>query len=472
MKKKIRISQCMIVKNEEKNIRRALTWAKDIVFEQIVVDTGSTDRTVEIAQEMGAKVYHFQWIDDFAAAKNYAIEQASGEWIAFLDADEYMNQEDTRKLVRLLEQISMPKKGEKLPLFIRCALVNLNDKGKPFDIGIQDRIFRKWKDLRYHGKIHEQIQMPPGGRFTFIQAENLLSIFHTGYEKSVYEETGKLERNQELLERELEKDPDNCMAWSYLGDVQNASGDREKAADSYRKALEGKNSGNLSRQRYLDTRIGLMGILASMAGQAESGKEILRWARDYGYPDTDNPDPWFYLGLWHFNRQEMEEAREQFLICLEKLETYRSHDKVAAEGFLRKIYAWLAEACRRLERPQEMVRYCVLCLRMERYQERVLISILWLLKAEPGESGRAEGTWGFLRGLYDFQSPKDLLFLLKCAKLSQFKALETRVMEALPEELRREFEKPKETGRPEAEETGDEEPEVDGQGPEKRNSED
>ena len=74
-----------------------------------------------------------------------------------------------------------------------------------------------------------------------------------------------------------------------------------------KKALEGKNSGNLSRQRYLDTRIGLMGILASMAGQAESGKEILRWARDYGYPDTDNPDPWFYLGLWHFNRQEMEE---------------------------------------------------------------------------------------------------------------------------------------------------------------------
>ena len=77
----------MIVKNEEKNIRRALSWAKDIVFEQIVVDTGSTDRTVEIAKEMGEKVYLFQLIDDFAAAKNYAIEQASGEWIEFLDAD-------------------------------------------------------------------------------------------------------------------------------------------------------------------------------------------------------------------------------------------------------------------------------------------------------------------------------------------------------------------------------------------------
>ena len=444
MKRKIRISQCMIVKNEEKNIRRALSWAKDIVFEQIVVDTGSTDRTAEIAEEMGAKVYHFQWIDDFAAAKNYAIEQASGEWIAFLDADEYMNQEDTRKLTRLLEQISVPKKGEKIPLFVRCALVNLNDRGNVIDVTFQDRIFRNRKDLRYHGKIHEQIQLPQGGRFTFIQAENLLSIFHTGYGKSVYAETGKLERNRELLEQELEQDPNDYMAWSYLGDVQKVSGDREGAAVSYRKALKGKGSVKLSHQRYQDARTGLMTVLAETADQAdeETKEEIFRWAKDYGYPDTDNPDPWFFLGLWHYNRQEMEEARQHFLTCLEKLETYRSHDKVMAEGSLRQIYVWLAEACRRLERPQEMVRYCVLALRMERYQDRVLTSLLRLLKQEPGESGQAEGTWGFLQNLYDFQSPKDLLFLLKCAKLARFHALEARVVQAMPEELKKEFQKP------------------------------
>ena len=86
--KDVRLSQCMIVRDEEKNIERALSWGKDLVYEQIVVDTGSTDRTVELALAMGAKVYHFQWIDDFAAAKNYAISKASGDWIAFLDADE------------------------------------------------------------------------------------------------------------------------------------------------------------------------------------------------------------------------------------------------------------------------------------------------------------------------------------------------------------------------------------------------
>ncbi|MCI9485617.1 MAG: glycosyltransferase [Lachnospiraceae bacterium] len=88
MGRNIRISQCMIVKNEEKNIERALSWGRDVVWEQIVVDTGSTDHTVEIAKRMGARLFHFDWIDDFAAAKNYAIEKAGGDWIAFLDADE------------------------------------------------------------------------------------------------------------------------------------------------------------------------------------------------------------------------------------------------------------------------------------------------------------------------------------------------------------------------------------------------
>ena len=96
MRSKIKLSQCMIVKNEEKNIRQALSWAKGIAFEQIVVDTGSTDKTVEIAEEMGAKVYHFTWIDDFSAAKNFAIEQATGDWIAFLDADGYFKSEDVK----------------------------------------------------------------------------------------------------------------------------------------------------------------------------------------------------------------------------------------------------------------------------------------------------------------------------------------------------------------------------------------
>lgn len=74
----VRISQCMIVKDEEENIRKALSWGKGIVWEQIVVDTGSRDRTVQIAESMGARVYHYTWTNDFSAAKNYAISKARG----------------------------------------------------------------------------------------------------------------------------------------------------------------------------------------------------------------------------------------------------------------------------------------------------------------------------------------------------------------------------------------------------------
>ena len=121
-----RISQCMIVKNEEKNIERALSWGKTVMWEQIVVDTGSTDRTVEIARGLGARVVTFPWIDDFSAAKNYAIEQCGGDWIALLDADEYM----------------MPEGAEKLPEFIK----EMNARGL-------DGLSTGWQQLDEEGKI-------------------------------------------------------------------------------------------------------------------------------------------------------------------------------------------------------------------------------------------------------------------------------------------------------------------------------
>ena len=122
----VRLSQCMIVKNEEKNIERALTWGKKIVCEQIVVDTGSTDRTVEIAERMGAKLFHFEWIDDFAAAKNFALSKAKGNWIAFLDADEYFSDKDALHLLKILETMNPTVECTSVSL----PIVNLKDNGQ------------------------------------------------------------------------------------------------------------------------------------------------------------------------------------------------------------------------------------------------------------------------------------------------------------------------------------------------------
>ena len=88
------ISACVIVRNEEKNLPRWLNCMSALADELVVVDTGSTDKTVDLAKQAGAQVYSFPWINDFAAAKNYAIDQARGKWILFLDADEYWEEKD------------------------------------------------------------------------------------------------------------------------------------------------------------------------------------------------------------------------------------------------------------------------------------------------------------------------------------------------------------------------------------------
>ena len=82
---------CIIVKNEEKNLPRCLASVKNVVDEIVVLDTGSTDRTPEIAQEFGAKVHYFEWCNDFAAARNESLKYVTGDWVLVLDADEYLS---------------------------------------------------------------------------------------------------------------------------------------------------------------------------------------------------------------------------------------------------------------------------------------------------------------------------------------------------------------------------------------------
>ncbi|MBF8416863.1 glycosyltransferase family 2 protein [Heyndrickxia coagulans] len=107
----MKASLCVITKNEENNIKKCLESVGDIVFEKIVVDTGSTDKTIEIAKKMGAKVYSFKWIDDFSAAKNYAISKAKGDWIIFLDADEFIEPSQIQMVEEKINEAEKVKKG-------------------------------------------------------------------------------------------------------------------------------------------------------------------------------------------------------------------------------------------------------------------------------------------------------------------------------------------------------------------------
>ena len=100
----MKISACVIAKNEAENLPRWLKSAQGFADEMIVVDTGSSDETAAIAAKAGARVYSFQWRDDFSAAKNFALDLATGDWVVFTDADEYFTEESVPRVRPLIEE--------------------------------------------------------------------------------------------------------------------------------------------------------------------------------------------------------------------------------------------------------------------------------------------------------------------------------------------------------------------------------
>ena len=232
----MKLSACVITKNEEENIGTWLASMKKIADEMIVVDTGSTDRTVEMAKEAGARVFHHTWQNDFAAAKNAALEKAEGDWILFLDADEYFSPQTLPKVRPLLEKVEASPK----PIVgVICRLINIDkDQDNRFMGAIfQLRIFRNSRDLRYEGKIHEHIVDVRREEHEMFATPELV-IFHTGY--SLHLVRKKLERNLDFLRQKEEAQGESVDDALHYMDCYYGLGDFAKAAEYAQKAIESK----------------------------------------------------------------------------------------------------------------------------------------------------------------------------------------------------------------------------------------
>lgn len=210
------LSACVIVKDEEKNLPRWLHCMQGLADELIIVDTGSTDRTVEIAQQAGAQVYEFHWQDDFAAAKNFAIEQAAGEWILFLDADESFAAEARAQLRPLLQ--TLQKKRLVAGLISPLTSINPQNPEEVVSRCYQVRVFRREKTIRYQGRIHERLVNTDKEKVTREFRMSNLVIIHTGYYFDNAQAKG--ERNLRILKSEIGPEgrptPDQCI---YLADA-------------------------------------------------------------------------------------------------------------------------------------------------------------------------------------------------------------------------------------------------------------
>ena len=416
----VHLSQCMIVKNEEKNIERALSWGKGFVWEQIVVDTGSTDRTVEIAKQLGAKVCHFPWKDDFSAAKNFAIGQATGNWIAFLDADEYFQSGDAKKILELLNSIERNPTYKDVHI-VSNRMVHLNDEGTVFASSAQDRIFRNRPDIRYKNKIHEELYKISGKGLVRMDAADLATIIHTGYASSIMEEKKKRERNISMIKKGLETEPDNYLLMSYLGDAYISADQKREAEDAFTSVLE--HIGSLRKmERVKATVAALMQIVVERNQSEEDGKLLTIYKKGKALLPQD-ADLDYWMGVWSIRRFRWQDAIHHFKKCLKEQETQHQEGPSYVLGKLEDIYYLLTLASQRLDRKQDMVKYGVLTLRVNRYNEEILSMLLALFLSDPSTQGQEDQVFSLLKQIYDFTRIKDKMYVYKSAKLLGFTKL-------------------------------------------------
>ncbi len=194
----------MIVKNEARALGRCLESVKDWVGEIVVVDTGSTDGTVAIAQSHGARVSHFPWCDDFSAARNAALDQATREWVLVLDGDEVCTVGSPVDLANALRQSQWG--GFSLPIR------SLNDDGS-YSKAMVFRLFRRTlPGMRYRGEIHEQLEAVAAGK---VQTSTLscLRLEHDGYTAAVVASADKANRNIRLSRKVTQSRPKDPFSW-------------------------------------------------------------------------------------------------------------------------------------------------------------------------------------------------------------------------------------------------------------------
>ncbi len=219
----VSISACLIVKNEEQFLRNCLESLSGIVDEIIVVDTGSEDKTEEIAREFGARLGRFDWVDDFSAARNHAIKLASGNWILWIDADEIL---DLQSAQSIRNAIVRPHLGG-----YNLEIRNYIGESETEDVLIHCpcRLFRNLPNIRFEGRIHEQISPSLRSAGFPIATLDGAIIHHYGYRKEIMESKNKHQRTISLLKREVAEKPDDSFQMFNLGNAYYVADDYENA---------------------------------------------------------------------------------------------------------------------------------------------------------------------------------------------------------------------------------------------------
>lgn len=261
-----RLSLCLIAKNESRDLARCLASAQGVGDEIVLVDTGSTDDTVAIAERYGARVAHHAWRRDFAEARNAYLELAQGDWILALDADDELPEATARRLPALLDQADSAT-----PPIDAITMLYHSPMPPGEAVAFTEypvlRLFRNRPTYRYRQAIHEQILpaiLAAGGRVV----DSDLRLTHFGYLRpTVQGGQARAQRDREIIEGVLRNEPDNGYMWFQLGALALREGQPGEAELYLERAAAHKDMLGVT-ERALTER--LLSGLAYQAGDARA----------------------------------------------------------------------------------------------------------------------------------------------------------------------------------------------------------
>ncbi|WP_442597933.1 glycosyltransferase [Neobacillus sp. D3-1R] len=306
-----RLSLCMIVKDEEDCIARCLDSVKDIVDEILIVDTGSTDRTLEICKSFGAKIEKFKWNGSFADARNYGIQKATGDWIIWLDADEEL---DIAAQNGFFE-------GSHFEDYDIINLHLINYYGDQVDVNnttdiAHTRLFRN-NGIQFVNKMHECLDLKNVSNARIGHLD--VKVHHYGYLNSITKKKGKSDRNLKMLKRQI-KDGENVYWAHYFIGLEYYN------MNKYQEALEHVNLSILAflREKVLPPSMvyKLKYSILIATGHFEMALEGIKKAILL-YPDY--VDLRFFRGVILYHLEDYESSIKSFKECLELGEDNRNY---------------------------------------------------------------------------------------------------------------------------------------------------
>jgi glycosyltransferase involved in cell wall biosynthesis len=305
------LSVCLIAKNEEKFLEQCLRSVRDIATQIVVLDTGSTDRTVEIAKKFNAEVHTFAWNDDFSAARNEALRHATGDWVLSIDADEELSPEHRQTLQEEMQNGKVL--GYRIPIIDKGC----EDEGCNY----VPRLFRNAPGLFFVGRIHEQIFSSLELRAREWNLANGLgrsTLIHYGYTKEVVLHRDKTARNLRLLQRAVEESPEEPNLVMNFGLELIRSGQMEAGLVQYREALR-LMAALPASQIVPELREALLTQLTTHLLGAKRFTEIVElWRQPFPKASPMTASQHFMLGVAQLELKQPGAAAEQMRQCLAK----------------------------------------------------------------------------------------------------------------------------------------------------------